>query len=214
METFHKAKMENSDRKNLWENIYQTKELNTVSWYQPVPQTSIDLILEANLSKDAKIIDVGGGDSFLVDHLLRLGFSDVTVLDISSKAIEKAKVRLGENASKVKWIVADASNFDSDEKYDFWHDRAAFHFFTDKKGVTNYVQNANRLTTKVAHLAIGTFSENGPLKCSGIEIQQYSEGSLSNVFSQYFEKQKCFTIDHQTPSGSIQNFIFCTFLKK
>ena len=92
--------MENSDRKNLWENIYQTKELNTVSWYQPVPQTSIDLILEANLSKDAKIIDVGGGDSFLVDHLLRLGFSDVTVLDISSKAMEKAKVRLGENASK------------------------------------------------------------------------------------------------------------------
>jgi 2-polyprenyl-3-methyl-5-hydroxy-6-metoxy-1,4-benzoquinol methylase len=206
--------MKNFDRKNHWENIYQTKELNTVSWYQPVPQTSIDLILEANVSKDAKIIDVGGGDSFLVDHLLRLGFSDVTVLDISSKAIEKAKERLGENAAKVKWLVADASNFDSDEKYDFWHDRAAFHFFANKKEVVNYVQNANRLTAKVAHLAIGTFSENGSLKCSGIEIQQYSEGSLSNVFSQYFEKQKCFKIDHQTPSGSIQNFVFCTFLKK
>jgi 2-polyprenyl-3-methyl-5-hydroxy-6-metoxy-1,4-benzoquinol methylase len=214
VETFHQAKMKNFDRKNHWENIYQTKELNTVSWYQPVPQTSIDLILEANVSKDAKIIDVGGGDSFLVDHLLRLGFSDVTVLDISSKAIEKAKVRLGENAAKVKWLVADASNFDSDEKYDFWHDRAAFHFFTDKKEVANYVQNANRLTTNDAHLAISTFSENGPLKCSGIEIQQYSEVSLINAFSQYFAKQKCFTIDHQTPSGSIQNFVFCTFLKK
>ena len=205
---------QNFDRKNHWENIYHTKELNTVSWYQPVPQTSIDLILESNLPKNAKIIDIGGGDSFLVGHLLKLGFSDVTVLDISSKAIEKAKVRLGENASKVKWIVADASNFEWDEKYDFWHDRAAFHFLTDKKEVENYVKNASQLIAKNGTLAIGTFSENGPFKCSGIEIQQYSEVSLSDVFSPFFDKKKCFKVDHQTPSGSLQNFVFCTFLKK
>ncbi|MCP9762398.1 class I SAM-dependent methyltransferase [Lacihabitans soyangensis] len=205
---------QNFDRKNHWENIYQTKEFSAVSWYQPIPQTSLDLILGANLAKDARIIDIGGGDSFLVDHLLQLGFLDVTVLDISSKAIEKAKVRLGENASKVKWLVADASNFESDEKYDFWHDRAAFHFLKDKKEVESYVKKASQLIAKNGTLAIGTFSENGPLKCSGIEIQQYSETSLSEVFSLYFDKQKCFTVDHQTPSGSLQNFVFCTFVRK
>lgn len=211
---FHKIMEENFDRKNHWENIYQTKELSTVSWYQPIPQTSLDLISEANLPKDARIIDIGGGDSFLVDHLLKLGFTEVTVLDISEKAIEKAKIRLGQNASKVKWIVADAASFASTEKYDFWHDRAAFHFLTNKKEVESYVKNASQLMTKNGKLAIGTFSENGPLKCSGIEIQQYSEESLSEVFSQYFEKQKCFTVDHQTPSGSLQNFVFCSFINK
>lgn len=205
---------ENFDRKNHWEKIYQTKELSTVSWYQPIPQTSLDLISEANLPKDARIIDIGGGDSFLVDHLLKLGFTEVTVLDISEKAIEKAKIRLGQNASKVKWIVADAASFASTEKYDFWHDRAAFHFLTNKKEVESYVKNASQLMTKNGKLTIGTFSENGPLKCSGIEIQQYSEESLSSVFSHYFEKQKCFTVNHQTPSGSLQNFVFCSFINK
>jgi len=204
----------NFDRKNHWENIYRTKELSTVSWYQPIPQTSLNLIREANLPKNAKIIDIGGGDSFLVDYLLKLGFTEVTVLDISEKAIEKTKVRLGENASKVKWIVADAASFESDEKYDFWHDRAAFHFLTEKMEVENYVKNASQLMAKNGKLAIGTFSESGPMKCSGIEIQQYSEASLSKVFSRYFEKQKCFTVDHQTPSGAIQNFVFCSFMKK
>lgn len=205
---------QNFDRKNHWENIYRTKELSTVSWYQPVPQTSLDLILESNLHKNTKIIDIGGGDSLLVDHLLKLGFTQVTVLDISENAIEKAKVRLGENASNVKWIVAEAASFESDEKYDFWHDRAAFHFLTNKKEVENYVKNASKLMADNGKLAIGTFSENGPLKCSGIEIQQYSEKSLSGVFSQFFEKERCFTVDHQTPSGAIQNFVFCSFMKK
>lgn len=211
---FHKIMEENFDRKNHWENIYQTKELSTVSWYQPVPQTSLDLISETNLPKNAHIIDIGGGDSFLVDHLLQLGYTALTVLDISEKAIEKAKLRLGKNAVKVKWIVSDASSFESNQKYDFWHDRAAFHFLTNEKEVENYVQNASQLIAENGKLAIGTFSKNGPLKCSGIEIQQYSEGSLSQVFSNYFEKLKCFTVDHQTPSGAIQNFVFCSFVKK
>jgi ubiquinone/menaquinone biosynthesis C-methylase UbiE len=205
---------ESFDRKNHWENIYETKELNTVSWYQPIPQTSLDLISEANLPKNAKIIDIGGGDSFLVDHLLDLGYSDLTVLDISAKSIARAKKRLGEKADKVKWIVADASSFESDDKYDFWHDRAAFHFFRDEKEIDNYIENANQKIAQNGKLAIGTFSENGPLKCSGIEIHQYSESSLSQTFAKYFEKQKCFTVDHQTPSGSIQNFVFCVFKKK
>lgn len=211
---FHKIMEENFDRKNHWENIYQTKELNTLSWYQPIPQTSLDLISEVNLPKNARIIDIGGGDSFLVDHLLKLGFTEVTVLDISENAINKAKVRLGESASKIKWIEADAASFVSNEKYDFWHDRAAFHFLTDKKEIQSYVKKASQLIAKNGNMIIGTFSKNGPLKCSGIEIQQYSEESLSEVFSQYFEKQKCFTEDHQTPSGSLQNFVFCSFINK
>ncbi len=214
VEIFHKSRMENFDRKNHWENIYQTKELRSVSWYQPVPKTSLDLILEAHLQKNANIIDIGGGDSFLVDHLLQLGYSALTVLDISEIAIEKAKVRLGKNAVKVKWIVSDASSFESSEKYDYWHDRAAFHFLTNEKEVENYVQNASQLIAENGKLAIGTFSENGPPKCSGIEIQQYSEDSLNQVFAKYFEKLKCFTVNHQTPSGDIQNFVFCSFVKK
>src|SRR5690554_3952092 len=117
--------MENFDRKKHWENIYQTKELNEVSWFQPTPETSLQFFEQFDIPKTAKIIDVGGGDSFLVDHLLDLGYEDITVLDISSVAIERAKNRLGERAKKVTWITSDIVNFVPKEKYDFWHDRAA-----------------------------------------------------------------------------------------
>jgi 2-polyprenyl-3-methyl-5-hydroxy-6-metoxy-1,4-benzoquinol methylase len=206
--------METFDRKNHWENIYETKELSTVSWYQPTPHTSLKLVEEAKLPKNAKIIDIGGGDSLLADHLLDLGYSDITVLDISHKAIERAKARLSHKAATVKWIVADASDFESSEKYDFWHDRAAFHFLTKEAEIRNYVENLNQKLSNIGVVAIGTFSENGPKKCSGIEIQQYSETTMKATFAEYFEQQKCFTIDHQTPSGNIQNFVFCTFIKR
>lgn len=205
--------MKNFDKKNHWETIYQTKALKSVSWYQAVPQTSLDLIEQAKLSKTAKIIDIGGGDSLLVDYLLNLGYENLTVLDISEKAILRAKIRLGHNAEKVNWIVADASDFNTNQKYDFWHDRAAFHFLTDEQEINNYVKNAQSIISENGQLVIGTFSQNGPLKCSGIEIQQYSELSLAKTFSTYFTKTKCFTTDHQTPSGSIQNFVFCIFQK-
>ena len=206
--------MENFDRKEHWESIYETKALNTVSWFQPVPLTSLSLIADAKLPKNARIIDIGGGDSLLVDHLLALDFTDLTVLDISSKAIDRAKQRLGSDQTKVKWIVADASSFESNQQYDFWHDRAVFHFFTDQKDIKNYINNAKALIAENGKMAIGTFSENGPHKCSGIEIQQYTESLLEQVFAENFEKQNCFTVDHQTPSGSVQNFVFCNFIKK
>lgn len=206
--------MENFDKKTHWENIYKTKDLNTVSWYQPIPKTSLDIIEEANLPKDTKIIDVGGGDSYLVDNLLNLGYTNITVLDISESALEKAQKRLGENTQKVKWILADITAFDSAEKYDFWHDRAAFHFINDQIEIENYVQNTHRLLSGNGRILIGTFSENGPSKCSGIEIKQYSEDRLVEVFNKYFLKQKCFSVDHQTPLGSNQNFVFCSFLRR
>ena len=205
--------MENQERKKHWENIYQTKQLNEVSWFQPVPQTSLDLISKYVKSKDAAIIDIGGGDSFLVDHLLELGYTNISVLDISEAAIERAKIRLGENANKVSWIVCDISKFEPTEKYDFWHDRAAFHFLTNKDEIQSYVQLVQDSINSNGVLAIGTFSENGPLKCSGIEITQYTEDSLSNLFTNGFEKIESFLVDHPTPFDTVQNFVFGVFRK-
>ena len=128
--------MEKFNRKNHWENIYQTKDLENVSWFQPNPKTSVNFFKEFNVSKTAKIIDVGGGDSYLVDYLLDMGFKDITVLDISESAINRAKHRLGNRENQVKWIISDASTFMPTEKYDFWHDRATFHFFTDNQDIS------------------------------------------------------------------------------
>jgi ubiquinone/menaquinone biosynthesis C-methylase UbiE len=205
--------MESFDRKKHWETIYQTKQLKDVSWYQPVPEVSLSFFKQFNVPRNAKIIDIGGGDSLLVDFLLAEGYTDVTVLDISAGALERAKQRLGNKAAKVKWIVADAANFKPTEEYDFWHDRAAFHFLTDEKEINNYLETINQSIKPNGILVIGTFSVQGPIKCSGIEIKQYSETTMTERLQKFFEKIKCITVDHITPSQSIQNFIFCSFRK-
>lgn len=206
--------MENLERKKHWENIYQTKDLKEVSWYQPTPTTSLDFFKEFNIPTSAKIIDIGGGDSFLVDHLLDLGYTDITVLDISENAINKAQKRLAERASKVKWIIADAATFKPTEKYDFWHDRAAFHFLTQEHEITSYINTVQQSINPAGVLVIGTFSEQGPKKCSGIDIKQYSESSMNKLLTKFFEKIKCKTVNHQTPFDTIQSFIFCSFRKR
>lgn len=206
--------MENTNRKQHWENIYQTKELSEVSWYQPTPTTSLEFLQQFNMPADTKIIDIGGGDSFFADHLLALGYSYITVLDISEAALEKAKKRLGNNAAKIKWIVADAANFNPTEQYDFWHDRAAFHFLTQEEEIKNYINTISKTVKPNGIVVIGTFSENGPKKCSGIEIKQYNETSLNDLLKDDFEKINCITVDHKTPFDTIQNFIFCSFRKK
>ena len=205
--------MENFDRKKHWENIYQTKELKEVSWFQPTPVSSLAFFKQFNVSTEAKVIDIGGGDSFLVDHLIQLGYKDISVLDISASAIERAKKRLGDKADKVKWIVEDVTKFEPTENYDFWHDRAAFHFLTDEQEISNYIVMAQQNISPSGILVIGTFSELGPKKCSGIEIKQYSEFTMTDRLKNYFEKIKCVTVDHKTPSDTIQNFIFCSFRK-
>lgn len=205
--------MEYLDRKKHWENIYQTKELKDVSWYQPIPTTSLDFLKQFNIPATAKIIDIGGGDSFLVDNLLDLGYTDITVLDISAASLDRAKQRLGHSATKVKWIVADATTFKPTEQYDFWHDRAAFHFLTEEQDITNYIDTIQKSIKPTGVLVIGTFSEQGPKKCSGIEIKQYSETTMTNRLKKFFEKVKCITVDHTTPLNTIQNFIFCSFKK-
>lgn len=205
--------METFNRKKHWENIYQTKALNEVSWFEPKPETSLEFFKQFKIPTTAKVIDIGGGDSFLIDNLLALGYTDVTVLDISETALARAKKRLGKLAARVKWIVADAATFKPTEKYDFWHDRAAYHFLTEEDEITNYLETVQNNLNTNGILVIGTFSEQGPKKCSGIEIKQYSESSMTDILSQHFEKIKYITIDHKTPFGTVQNFVFCSFRK-
>ena len=202
----------NLERKKHWETVYKTKNPNEVSWTQDVPKTSLAFIESFGLDKSAKIIDIGGGDSKLVDYLLAQGFENITVLDISEKALEKAKFRLGEKAKKVNWIVCDILDFKTTETYDIWHDRAAFHFLTTEEEIEKYKSIVGNSVRK--YLVIGTFSENGPLKCSGLEISQYIEEKLISTFEDHFEKIETVFEDHETPFGTTQNFLFCSFKKK
>ncbi|QBN18282.1 class I SAM-dependent methyltransferase [Flavobacterium nackdongense] len=199
------------DRKNHWETVYETKQPDEVSWTQENPKTSIDFIHETFLDKTAKIIDIGGGDSKLVDYLLADGYENITVLDISANALVRAKKRLGKNAEKVTWIVSDITEFKPETSYDIWHDRATFHFLTTSEQIKTYVKIIEKWVND--YLIIGTFSENGPKKCSGLDIKQYSDIALENQFSNGFVKLKCITEDHTTPFETKQNFTFCTFKK-
>ena len=195
-----------------WENVYETKNANEVSWTQSIPQTSLDLIRSCNLPKTASIIDVGGGDNQLVDYLLDDGFTKISVLDISEKAITKAKRRLGKKGNAVNWIVSDITSFEPKTQFNVWHDRAAFHFLTSEKQVEKYISIAERMVKD--YLIIATFSEQGPKKCSGLDIKQYSEEKIADLFRNEFVKVKCFTEDHITPFNTKQNFLFCIFKKK
>ncbi len=202
------------DKKAHWENVFSTKTEKEVSWYQEYPKTSVDFITALQLPLDAKIIDIGGGDSYLMDALLDLGYTNLTLLDISAKAIERIKSRLGDNASKVTFIVSDILDFEPSERYDFWHDRACFHFLTQSDDVANYSKIVSQAVAHDGKLFIGTFSDEGPKKCSGLEITQYNMESLRLVFERDFELSGCFTEEHPTPFDTTQNFLFCGFNRK
>ncbi|MBA3829355.1 MAG: class I SAM-dependent methyltransferase [Taibaiella sp.] len=201
-------------QKNHWEKIYSTKRAEEVSWTQVVPKTSLDFIHYANLNKSAKIIDVGGGDSRLVDYLLDEGFEDVTILDISEQALIRAKKRLGKKANKVNWIISDITEFQPANTYDFWHDRAAFHFLTTESQIVKYISIARQAVKEDGYVTIGTFSTDGPQKCSGLDIKQYSEETLTAVLENGFYKMQCVVEDHITPFDTTQNFVFCSFRRK
>lgn len=204
-----------NNKKSHWENIFSIKNSPNVSWFQEVPTTSLAFIRSLNLPKTAQIIDVGGGDSYLVDYLLKDGYEHITVLDISEKALEKVKERLGESAKKIEWIVSDITEYhDNTKKYDVWHDRAAFHFLVENEQIETYLSIAKTNIKNDGFLSVGTFSENGPTKCSGLEIKQYSKESLTEKFKESFEKIRCINENHETPFNTVQNFTFCTFQRK
>lgn len=200
------------DRKKHWETVYETKNPDQVSWTQETPKTSLEFIHSFGLNKNAKIIDVGGGDSKLVDHLLEEGFNNITVLDISERAIAKAKNRLGKKANKVNWIVSDITEFEPHSSFDVWHDRATFHFLTTDQQTKKYIKIATKCVS--GYLIIGTFSSNGPKKCSGLDIKQYDEDELTMELKNGFDKIQCVTEDHLTPFNTTQKLLFCNFKKQ
>ncbi len=191
--------------KEHWDKIYTTKQPNEVSWTQEVPETSLGLINDLNLDKNASIIDVGGGDSNLVDHLLQLGYTNLSVLDISKAAIDRAKKRLGEKASNVQWIVSDIVEFTPNKIYDIWHDRAVFHFLTSTKDINTY---KNLVANHAKNIVLGTFAKDGPLKCSGLEITQYDKTSIDRTFCPPFHILNFKRETHTTPFETTQNFVF------
>jgi 2-polyprenyl-3-methyl-5-hydroxy-6-metoxy-1,4-benzoquinol methylase len=197
-----------------WENVFSTKTENEVSWFQLYPKKSMEFVEFFNLPLDANIIDIGGGDSHFAEALLNKGYKNIYVLDISANAIERARRRLGERASLVHWIISDVTEFEPPVQFDFWHDRAAFHFLTTEDKIYQYVAIAEESIKKDGHLILGTFSENGPKKCSGLDIKQYSEASMSARFEVAFDRIKCVQEDHTTPSSTVQNFLFCSFRKR
>ena len=201
----------NSVMKDHWEKIYRDKRSDEVSWWQENPKTSLDFIHSLRLPTSARIIDVGGGDSKLVDALLDEGFENITVLDISENAIERAKQRLGGRAQDVHWIVSDVNAFHPQSPYDLWHDRATFHFLTTDPDIAQYITIARQAVRNSGYLIMGTFSTSGPKTCSGLTIRQYTEQTLASRLEEGFKKITCITEDHVTPFGTKQNFLFCSF---
>ncbi|MDQ3019009.1 MAG: class I SAM-dependent methyltransferase [Bacteroidota bacterium] len=200
--------------KEHWEKIYSINKSSDVSWWQENPKTSLDFVHSFYLHKTASIIDIGGGDSKLVDCLLDEGFENITVLDISQQALNKAKQRLGDKSKIVRWIVSDITEFEPSMDYELWHDRATFHFLLTEKQIRKYLSLANDYIKGNGYMTIGTFSETGPDKCSGLDIRKYSEKELQHQLENGFKKIRCIHEDHITPFNTTQNFIFCSFRKR
>jgi 2-polyprenyl-3-methyl-5-hydroxy-6-metoxy-1,4-benzoquinol methylase len=203
-----------AERKAHWENIYTVKAPAEVSWYQPHPETSLELITRTGIEKAAQIIDVGGGASTLVDDLLSQGYSNITVLDIASAALEKSQARLGTRATSVTWVEADITQASlPPAHYDLWHDRAVFHFLTEAKDRLSYTRAVEKSLKPGGHLIVATFAADGPKKCSGLDIVRYSPDELRGQFGDHFRLIESLDEAHQTPFGSEQRFIYCHFQK-
>ena len=199
------------EKKLHWEKIYQTKKNDGVSWFQETPTESIELIKKYSSDDSDKIIDVGCGKGFLADNLLESKFKDITLVDISSNALSEINNRL--KNQYLSFIETDILDFKSDSKYDIWHDRAVFHFITENKSIDKYISLCNNYINRDGTLIIGTFAEDGPLKCSGLEIKRYSINDLVNLFKENFELAEGFKMLHQTPFDTQQSFTFCVFKK-
>lgn len=199
-----------ADKVSHWEGVYQTKNFDSVSWYAQHLETSLKLIEELAPSKQASIIDVGGGQSTLVDDLLARGYENLTVLDISSAAIEFTQKRLGKDAGKINWCVGDITEFSfNDERFDIWHDRAVFHFLTDPASRNAYVKQVRSFVKPGGFVIMATFGPEGPTKCSGLDVIRYGAGELHNEFGDDFKLMGSEITDHQTPFQTNQQFMYC-----
>jgi ubiquinone/menaquinone biosynthesis C-methylase UbiE len=203
------------DSKDHWEHVYSAKKSSQVSWYQKHPRRSLDLIKAASNDLSARIIDVGGGASTLVDCLLNAGYQNLTVLDISQLAIQQAKSRVQHSAdrraARVAWLVQDINELSPDRSFDIWHDRAVFHFLTDADERSNYVRIMSGVLKPGAQAIIASFNLDGPEKCSGLDVVRYSTETMSAVVGNAFQLLETSIEEHVTPRGSLQNFVYCRF---
>jgi 2-polyprenyl-3-methyl-5-hydroxy-6-metoxy-1,4-benzoquinol methylase len=198
------------DTRTHWEKIYTTKAPDQVSWYRPHLETSIDLIERSISDRSAPIIDIGGGESTLVDDLLARGFQNVTVLDVSQVAIDATKQRLGQIAGRVQWVTADITQVQLHAAgYDVWHDRAVFHFLTAPEQRAAYVRQVAHSLKTGGHVIVSTFGPEGPTKCSGLDVVRYDAESLHEEFGTRFRLVESSKELHETPFGTTQQFLYC-----
>jgi trans-aconitate methyltransferase len=206
--------MEPDGRRAHWETVYATKAENEVSWFQDNPSPSLEAIALTGATPASAIIDIGGGASRLVDHLLALGFVDVTVLDLSAAALDTAKARLGTPAAKARWLLADVTTWQPTASYDVWHDRAAFHFLTGENDRAAYAVRLDRALKPGGHAIIATFAPDGPERCSGLPVMRYDAESLGRALGREFRLLQTRRHEHATPWGSRQMFQFSVFRRE
>ena len=200
--------MNEAARRDHWETVYGSKTFSDVSWFQPRPERSLQLVERTAVDKSDAIIDIGGGASTLVDHLLDDGFTDITVLDISGKALRQAQGRLGARAADVEWVESDVTAFRPSRKWRLWHDRAALHFLVDEQDRERYVEVLKSALEPGGHVVLAMFGPDGPLKCSGLEIRRYSIEMVEELLGSEFLLQCQELENHITPMGSNQQFLY------
>lgn len=199
------------DWKNHWESLYAEKNPAEVSWYQSHPQHSLALIGDTGIGTAAGIIDIGGGASTLVDHLLQVGYRDITVLDIARSAIEQTRERLGNLSQQVTWVEDDVTGYLPGRTFDIWHDRAVFHFLTHDRDRDLYLEALHHTLKPGGQAIIATFSDIGPSQCSGLDIMRYNPDSLSLALGPRLQLVETLTEEHRTPDGGLQQFVYCRF---
>lgn len=202
------------DRVQHWRSVYRDKTADTVSWYQPVPAVSLELIQTLAPDRDAAIMDVGGGASLLVDCLLDAGYRRVTVLDVAPEALRTSRERLGERAEQVTWVENDVIHFQPETAYDLWHDRAAFHFLTEAEDRQAYVAVLKSALKPGGSCIIATFALDGPERCSGLPVRRYDEGALLAELGPGFRLLDCRRETHRTPAGADQSFTWCVLHRR
>ena len=203
--------MGSTDRRGHWDGVYESKAAESLTWYQARPETSLRLIESAGLDIDARILDVGGGTSTLVDSLLDLGYVNLGVLDVSPVVLQRVRRRLGSRGGRIEWLEADVTRFESAHPWDLWHDRAVLHFLTDPEDVAAYRRSMLRALASGGQAVIATFGPDGPQKCSGLEARRYDSESLLKALGPEMQLIESELEEHVTPKDATQQFLFCRF---
>lgn len=202
------------DRQSHWEQIYQTKNADQVSWFEPRPETSLGLIQRSAVARSAAIIDIGSGTSRLLDTLIEAGYNNLSALDIAPAALAQSRQRLGVAAQGIDWIAADITEATLPKTYDLWHDRAVFHFLTQTKDQQAYRRQLLRYLKPGGTLIIASFALDGPRQCSGLDVQRYDAQGLSTFLGAPFQRLESLSETHSTPSGAQQAFIYNRFIRR